>query len=110
MAALHARDMEPYAKLRIAAFDHHYELRDKQSQALEMSIEEDNIERAPTPVSSAAHGVPWLAPDATLKDQPVYATPSALVRAGIRALPPKERLTRDQTIYMVKFAVPCDEA
>ena len=109
-AALHARDMEPYAKLRIAALDDHFELREKQEAALEISKEEDNIERAPAAVSSVAHGIPGLAPDATFKRQTVYATPSALVRALIRALPPKERLTRDQTIFMVKFAAACDEA
>ena len=42
--------------------------------------------------------------------QEIYATPSAYIRALIAGLPENEKLTRDQTLFMVRFAKACDDA
>ena len=42
--------------------------------------------------------------------QDVYRTPSAYIRALIEDLPQHEKLTRDQTLFMVRFAAACDAA
>lgn len=43
-------------------------------------------------------------------NQFVYAKPSDYIMALIAKLPEKEKLTRDQTHFMIRFAVACDEA
>ena len=40
----------------------------------------------------------------------LYAKPSAFIRTLIAELPEKEKLTRRQTLFMVKFVEACDEA
>lgn len=42
--------------------------------------------------------------------QDVYSLPSAYIAALIEDLPEDQRLTRDQTLFMVRFARCCDEA
>ena len=73
-----------------------------------MSKDEADIEHAPI-APQVAHAIPGLPPGAIFATQTVYSTPSALVRALVRGLPPSEQLTRDQTLFMVKVAV-CDVA
>ncbi|CAK0887182.1 unnamed protein product [Prorocentrum cordatum] len=40
----------------------------------------------------------------------VYSTPSAYIAALVAGLPENERLTRDQTLFVAKFAKACDDA
>ena len=40
----------------------------------------------------------------------MFEAPSDLIHALIRALPPEEQLTREQVLYMGKFAPACDQA
>ena len=91
---LHARGTQCYASLRAAPLEEHLELLDKQAEVLEMSRDEADIEHAPI-APQVAHAIPGRPPGATFATQTVYSTPSALVRALIRALPPSEQLTRD---------------
>ena len=48
-------------------------------------------------------------PFAELQREGVYARPSDFILALMAALPEKERLTRDQTLFMLRFAQACDE-
>ena len=57
------------------------------------------------PSSSAARPV-----HARFDAQDVYSLPSAYIAALIEDLPEDQRLTRDQTLFMVRFARCCDEA
>ena len=50
------------------------------------------------------------APPAAFGPQEVYRTPSAYVAALIAVLPSDQRLTRDQTLFMARFAEACDIA
>ena len=108
-AEVHARDAECYHTLRAASVQQHRALEAKQTAALEVNTEEDNIESAPEMVRPT-QSYPGLPPGATFATQQVYATPSAFIRALIQELPPDQRLTRDQTLFLTKFAAACDVA
>ena len=86
------------------------ELRDLQMDRLELNSSEDNVESASNVrrvVSPVGLG---LAPESTFATQTVYDRPSAFIAALINALPPHERLTKEQTLFMAKFADACDRA
>ena len=49
-------------------------------------------------------------PEATFASQQVFKKPSGYVKHLIEQLPAEKRLTRDQLLFMARFAVCCDEA
>jgi len=51
-----------------------------------------------------------LHPEATFASQLVFKTPSAYVKHLIEQLPSEKQLTRDQLLFLARFAVCCDEA
>ena len=81
-----------------------------QGERLEVSREEDNMDV--TPAEDDEDQGPGAARPAAacFANQEVYATPSAYIASLIAALPEGERLTRDQTLFMVRFAQACDAA
>lgn len=85
-------------------------LRDKQFERLEVNMSEDNVEQLPAiphQVRSVGLGLPS---DATFSSQNVYGKPSEFIRALMQDLPSDEALTREQTLFMAKFANACDQA
>ena len=62
------------------------------------------LQRAPLPVGLG------LPPDATFATQTVYGKPSQFIRALLEELPPGQKLTREQTLLVAKFASACDQA
>ena len=49
-----------------------------------------------------------LPTDATFATQNVFSRPSLFIQALVRKLPRGEELTRDQTLFLVRFATACD--
>ena len=47
---------------------------------------------------------------ATFTAQHVYALPSAYIASLVASLPDGAKLTREQILFMARFARPCDEA
>ena len=76
----------------------------------------DNHDDAELDVGKAAEGEGLDPPPsgpaspASFAHQEVYRKPSAYIAALIEELPADEQLTRDQTLFMVRFAKCCDEA
>ena len=68
-----------------------------------MDVAEPDDEEDTEPGAAAAAAVCFA-------NQEVYATPSAYITSLIQALPDSEKLTRDQTLFMVRFAQACDAA
>ena len=77
-----------------------------QEEALDVNAEKDHIEHTkPTRRLRSKTG----STASSAKDG-LYERPSSFIRHLIAELPPGERLTRRQTLFMVKFAQACDEA
>jgi len=83
------------------------ELKQIQCEALEVHPEEDHIEAVAKP-PRRLKGKQALV--ASFASEGLYAAPSAFIRHLIFQLPAQERLTRRQTLFMIKFAQACDEA
>ena len=98
-----------YAKLTQASETELVDLLELQTNRLET-----NYDEAEADVENAGEsvGAPCPKPPepATFAQQNVYRTPSAYIASLIAALPAKERLTRDQTLFMARFAQCCDAA
>ena len=71
---------------------------------------EDNVEKTQRPSKRAASSYAGLPPGATFKTQNVFAKPSDFIKKLLDDLPRKERLARDQTLFMARFAQACDHA
>ena len=71
-----------------------------------MNAEEDHIEK--TKPSRRLTGKQGIV--ASFAKDGLYEKPSEFIRHLISNLPTDERLTRRQTLFMVKFAQACDEA
>ena len=99
-----------YGDLFSAEVSFHLHLLDAQSERLEMNSAEDNVEQAPSCQRQGCSVGLGLAPDATFSTQDVYGKPSAFIRALMEALPSDQKLTREQTLFMAKFAMACDQA
>ena len=85
-------------------------LRAAQFVRLKTDLSEDTVEHQP-PSTSRAHPVGLgLPPDATFSNQSVFGKPSEFIRALIQDLPTDSALTREQTLFMAKFACACDQA
>ena len=95
-----------YEGLADAPVHEKQELKKAQEAALETNAEEDNIEQKKPPRRlRGKQGV-----TASFAKDGLYERPSAFIRHLMAALPNKERLTRRQTLFMVKLAQACDEA
>ena len=98
-----------YAGLAGATEDKHLELIGIQVERMEVSHDDAELD-----VGGAERGSDELlegpARPASFSDQDVYKTPSAYISHLIASLPLEERLTRDQTLFMVRFAACCDDA
>jgi len=86
------------------------ELADLQGRRLEVSHKEEDIDIAPQISDPGDGGGSSQPPAATFAGQTVFATPSAYIASLVNALPADATLTRDQTLFMARFAQACDEA
>ena len=82
------------------------ELKQLQAAALETNTEEDHIETK-KPQRRLRHK---QGAHASFAKDGLYEKPSGFIRHLLEELPPAERLTRRQTLFMVKFAEACDAA
>ena len=96
-----------YQGLADAPLGEKLELKKIQEEALEVNAEEDHIDEVPKPTHRLRGKQPAVA---SFASEGLYQTPSAFIRHLVSQLPAKERLTRRQTLFMVKFAQFCDEA
>ena len=69
--------------------------------------EDLDAENVPDSCASATSAAPEAA---TFSSQNVYSTPSAYIADLIADLPADEKLTRDQSLFMARFAQCCDAA
>ena len=72
-----------------------------------MNAEEDHIEKVAKPTHRVRGKQP---PVASFASEGLYERPSAFIRHLISQLPANEKLTRRQTLFMVKFSQACDVA
>ena len=88
-----------------------YFLRPLQEDAVTVNTDEAALEedQAPPAAVAAAVGAEDQRPFAELQQAGVYAMPSDFIRDLIKALPADQKLTADQTLFMVRFAHACDE-
>ena len=98
-----------YAKLTQVDEAEHIDLLELQANRLETNHDEAeaDVENAG---DSAGAPCPKPPEPATFAQQNVYRTPSAYIASLTAALPAEERLTRDQTLFMARFAQCCDAA
>ena len=75
-----------------------------------MNGDEGNIDSVSAVPKRTLPSYAGLPPGATFATQTVFDKPSAFIRKLLADLPRKERLTRDQTLFMAKFAEACDQA
>ena len=104
-----------YAGLAGATEDKHLELIGIQVERMEVSHDDAELDvgGAETDKQQERGSDELLegpARPASFSDQDVYKTPSAYISHLIASLPLEERLTRDQTLFMVRFAACCDDA
>ena len=71
-----------------------------------MNAEEDHDDVASRPTKRLRGK---QAPVASFATEKLYDTPSAFIRHLVTQLPADERLTREQLLFMMKFAQACDE-
>ena len=79
-----------------------------QSSRMEISHKEEDLDIDDAAEDEASAAAPL--PTECFSNQDVYATPSAYISALICKLPTDEQLTRDQTLFVARFAQACDEA
>ena len=101
-----ASSQDKYKALVEAPVQEKLALKRLQAEALETNAEEDHIEMKKPPRrlrhKQGAH--------ASFAKDGLYEKPSDFIRHLLEELPPAERLTRRQTLFMVKFAEACDAA
>ena len=83
-------------------------LKKKQEELMQISAEEDTVELAPLPQKRSRAETTGI-PLASFAAEQLYATPSAFIRHLVEKLPVAQRLTREQTLFIVKFAEACDQ-
>ena len=100
--------MANYSKLHTQSAHAQLELLEHQTDCLDVSREEDNMDIA---AESASPPLATIRPARTacFADQDVYTTPGAYIMDLVRQLPVHARLTRGQTLFMLKFADICDQ-
>ena len=86
------------------------QLADLQGQRLEVSHREEDMDVAPQTAEPDQPDEPSQPPTATFADQTVFARPSAYIASLVNGLPGDASLTRDQTLFVARFAQACDEA
>ena len=100
--------MANYHGLHLHGTDAQLELLGKQAERLDVSHEEDDMDIAadsgPPPPETLRH-----ARTACFADQEVYKTPGAYIMDLVQQLPDHAKLTRGQTLFMLKFADICDQ-
>ena len=79
-----------------------------QNSRLQRSL--DEAEPDDTPAERTSGEVEAAAPIASFANQTVFTTPGAFIADLVQKLPEKERLTRDQMLFVARFASACDEA
>ena len=95
-----------YKGLEEASVQEKLELKRIQGEALETNADESHIEqKKPTRRLHGKQGA-----TASFAKDGLYDKPSAFIRYLIAELPQEEKLTRRQTLFVVKFAEACDEA
>ena len=98
-----------YERLATATDGELLELAEKQSNRMEISHLEEDLDLPCDEEASCTGRVEAPAPQC-FANQSVYAKPSAYISAIVRQLPTKEQLTRDQMLFMARFADACDQA
>jgi hypothetical protein len=73
---------------------------------MDISHKEEDLDVADQPEDDASNAP---APEC-FADQNVFARPSAYISSLVAKLPVHEQLTRDQTLFVARFAQACDEA
>jgi len=86
------------------------ELANLQSGRMDISHDEAEIDVGSDAGDDDKVGSGVSAPPECFSNQFVYAKPSDYVLGLVAKLPPEKKLTRDQTNFMIRFAVACDEA
>ena len=111
LASTHMHNMRNYAGLRQLSVEDHRVLMEKQDKDLEVNADEGEPDtHVSTMPKRSLPSYAGLPPGATFASQTVFDKPSAFIKELLANLPEKERLTRDQTLFMVKFAEACDQA
>ena len=100
---------ERYASIAAADVDDLVGLLQLQTSRLDPNHDdaELDVDSVPAVQDAATSSAPEAA---TFSTQDVYRTPSAYIAALVADLPAKERLTRDQSLFMARFAQCCDAA
>ena len=88
--------------------DRALELADLQSSRLDVNHNEEDLEVCGDDDLNTHN--PAAAVPECFADQSVYTKPSAYIWDLVSKLPTNEQLTRDQTLFLVRFAKACDEA
>jgi hypothetical protein len=86
------------------------ELAAKQSDRLDISHEEADLDINCEADADSRPMDPAAAPPECFAQQSVYAKPSAYVSDLLAQVPADEQLTRDQVLFLARFAQACDEA
>ena len=86
------------------------ELANLQAGRMDISHDEAEIDVGSEAGDDAKVSSDNVAPPECFSNQSVYAKPSDYVLGLVTKLPPEKKLTRDQTNFMIRFAVACDEA
>ena len=106
-----AESRERYAGLAAADATEHLDLLQSQKILLEANHDDAELDVGAADDGERVDLPPPRAPaSACFATQHVYSTPSAYIRALLADLPAEEQLTRDQTLFMVRFAACCDAA
>ena len=88
-----------YAKFPIADVSALLRIADLQAERLEVNCAEDSLDVANVVEDSAQQGP---ARPAGFAQQDVFALPSAYINHLLSQLPPEEKLTRDQILFILK--------
>ena len=86
------------------------QLAELQSKRLKVSHAEDDLDISSAEVAEPDADASACMPRASFAEQRVFATPSAYITSLVNALPSDTALTRDQTLFVARFAKACDEA
>ena len=101
-----------YARIAAANECEHVDILGVQDARLQANHADDELDVANGDDSGASHQPAPARPaqPACFADQNVFSSPSAYIASIMADLPADEQLTRDQTLFMVRFAKCCDEA
>ena len=87
------------------------ELANLQASRLEVNHDDAEIDISPEQDNDDGNGdaTSFTAPEC-FANQSVYAKPRDYIKSLLLDLPKEKKLTRDQTLFMLRFAAACDEA